>query len=818
MKLPRMARLISYAVAIAFALSGLPHPSSLASNTHLATRSQGGESTIYLPIVMTSLPPIIPNTTNVLTSATTQYLASISNDAVVFTFTQMTSELANVSPGEVITGAPSAPAPYGFLRKVSAISTSAGNVIVQTEAATLEDAVEQGAVEVSQVLSPQNVRQRMFAPGVVPQDLGSFDVQIKDVVLYDHDGNLQTKNDQVRANGSITLKPGFDFRMVIKNRRIEQLRFINTTTETANLTIEASAGASLKQEVELAHYPFTPIIVFVGFMPIVIVPELSVYVGVDGSVHAGIATGVTQQAQLQAGVRYENSAWQPASKFTNNVQNDLSTLTPSIGLDAKAYTGAQLALLLYGVVGPHVELNVYVRLHADPLAVPWWTLYGGLEVPLAIEVQIFSRVIASYQATLIEHEIVLASAPSSATTRVSIATNGTQGNNLSDTPRISGDGRYVVFESFANNLVSGDTNNIDDIFVRDRQTGQTSRVSVATNGTQGNSSVDRPAISSDGRYIVFRSRASNLVSGDTNGIDDIFVHDRQTAQTSRVSVATNGAEGNGSVDDPAISGDGRYVAFESGSSTLVSGDTNSSVDIFVHDQQTGQTSLVSVATNGAQGNGGSYWSSISGDGRYVAFVSDASNLVSGDTNGTRDIFTHDRQTGQTSRVSVATSGTQGNALSFRTAISGDGRYVAFESDASNLVSGDTNGFGDVFVHDRQTGQTSQVSVATNGTQGNALSDRPSLSADGRYVTFESGASNLVSGDTNGFGDVFVYDRQTGQTSLVSVATDKTQGNNRSYWSTISIDGRYVAFASSASNLVSGDTNGSGDIFVHDRGS
>jgi murein DD-endopeptidase MepM/ murein hydrolase activator NlpD len=404
------------------------------------------------------------------------------------------------------------------------------------------------------------------------------------------------------------------------------------------------------------------------------------------------------------------------------------------------------------------------------------------------------------------------------TERVSIATNTTQGNNISDTPRISGDGRYVVFESFANNLVSGDTNNIDDIFVRDRQTGQTSRVSIATNGSQGNGSVDRPAISGDGRYVTFESRANNLVSGDTNGmLDDIFVHDRQTGQTSRVSVATDGSQENGTSDSPAISGDGRYVAFESDASNLVSGDTNGATDIFVHDRQTAQTSRVSVATNGAEGNGFSYTTSISGDGRYVAFESGASNLVSGDTNGFRDIFVHDQQTNQTSRVSVATNGTQGNGLSFRTAISGNGRYVAFASNASNLVSGDTNGFGDVFVHGQQTGQTSRVSVATNGAEGNALSDRPTISADGRYVAFESSASNLVSGDTNGFGDVFVHNRQTSQTSLLSVGTNGIQGNGRSYWSSLSGDGRYVAFGSGASNLVSGDTNGVNDIFVHDQG-
>ena len=262
-----------------------------------------------------------------------------------------------------------------------------------------------------------------------------------------------------------------------------------------------------------------------------------------------------------------------------------------------------------------------------------------------------------------------------------------------------------------------------DVFVYDRQTRQTTRVSVASDGTQGNNGSGRLALSADGRYVAFVSLATNLVSGDTNGVMDTFVHDRQTGQTTRVSVASDGMQGNADSGFPSISADGRYVAFWSYASNLVSGDTNLVMDTFVHDRQTGQTTRVSVASDGTQANDWGGNDFISADGRYVGLTYIASNLVSGDTNGTWDAFVHDRQTAQTTRISVASDGTQGDDRSGGSSISADGRYVGFTSSASNLVTGDTNGTWDACVHDRQTGQTIRVSVDSNGIQGNGWSDR-----------------------------------------------------------------------------------------------
>jgi murein DD-endopeptidase MepM/ murein hydrolase activator NlpD len=409
------------------------------------------------------------------------------------------------------------------------------------------------------------------------------------------------------------------------------------------------------------------------------------------------------------------------------------------------------------------------------------------------------------------------------TTRVSVSSDGTQGDSASWYSSISADGRYVAFASDATNLVPGDTNSVGDVFVHDRQTGQTSRVSVSSDGTQQSDDWrDFPSISADGRYIAFASDASNLTPVDIWYAPDVFVHDRQLRQTARVSVASDGT-GGGPSTSPSISANGQHVAFGSWAGDLVPNDTNGERDIFVHDRQLGKTTRISISSDGIQGNNSSGEDSdsrrvsSSADGRYVAFSSSASNLVHGDTNGYPDIFVHDRQTGETARVSVASDGTQGNGWPGQPSISADGRYVAFSSSANNLVPGDKNDRQDVFVHDRQTGQTMRVSVSSDGKEGNGASEEPAISADGRYVAFMSAARNLVPGDSNGTWDVFVHDRQTGQTTRVSVAGDGAQANRYSSEPSISADGRYVAFCSEASNLVPGDTNDAGDVFVHDRG-
>ena len=400
-------------------------------------------------------------------------------------------------------------------------------------------------------------------------------------------------------------------------------------------------------------------------------------------------------------------------------------------------------------------------------------------------------------------------------TRVSVDSAGNQGNSFSYTPSISPDGRFVAFTSDASNLVPGDTNNSYDIFVRDTLTNTTTRVSFGSAGNQGNRNSYRPSISAGGRFVAFTSFASNLVPGDTNSTPDIFVRDTLTNTTTRVSIDSAGNQANDASDWASISADGRFVAFDSDASNLVPGDTNSTPDIFVRDTLTNTTTRVSVDSAGNQQNFSSFFnvSSISADGRFVAFTSFASNLVPGDTNAYTDIFVRDTLTNTTTRVSFGSAGNQGNSVSQSPSISADGRFVAFTSFASNLVPGDTNSSGDIFVRDTLTNTTTRVSVDSAGNQRNFRSDNPSISADGRFVAFESGVFNIVG--TKSF-DIFVRDTLTNTTTNVSLdsAGYPEEGGNPS----ISADGRFVAFYASPYYVVPGDTNNTDDIFVVDTSS
>jgi Tol biopolymer transport system component len=528
------------------------------------------------------------------------------------------------------------------------------------------------------------------------------------------------------------------------------------------------------------------------------------------------------------------------------------------------------------------------------------------------------------------------------TERVSVGAGGAQGDRESGFGgvAISGNGRYVAFASGATNLVSGDTNNQTDIFVRDRLNGITERVSLAADGSQANEASWEPDLDASGRYIAFTSdaalipyaslgnvyvrdrigRSTELVSrtadypqhdsgyraaisadgrfvsfasyAGTAGPYNVFLWDRSLNVSEKISVPANGGSANDDSGDHAsgVSPNGRFVVYESRASNLMAADRNGRPDVFVRDRTAGTTERASVGSGGAEGITGATSSvgGMSADGRYVVFVSDATNLVPGDTNGAEDAFVWDRLQGVTERVSVSSTGqeaapahTPPTTTLLRPAISADGRFVVFMSEASNLVPDDRNERRDVFVRDRQKGTTERASVNTAGSElafgvdeissaisadgrfvafysssfelwdpsstnvypvqlyvrdrtarttervsvssngepaddGPTFADPPGISADGRFVTFESSASNLTPGETPHTENVFVRDRAQGTTELVSTPGSEPQGPRSSYGPSISADGRYVAFTSYLASLVPGDTNGAPDVFVRDR--
>ena len=409
--------------------------------------------------------------------------------------------------------------------------------------------------------------------------------------------------------------------------------------------------------------------------------------------------------------------------------------------------------------------------------------------------------------------------------RASLAGNVTQANAGSYQAAISDDGRYIAFRSNASNLVGSDTNNMSDIFVRDTETGVTERVSVTTEGGQFMNGSFAPSISDDGRFVAFQSNQSSNGDNCWGGAcwTKIFVYDRQTHRSIFIlPPAGNNPQDRTARLEPCISGNGRFVAFHSQSNPYSSqppsvnppqDDHNAAFDIYVYDLQGKTTERVSRDSSGNEGNGDSFSASLSDDGNLVAFYSYSNNLVLNDTNDCEDVFVKNRSTGAVTRASVSSDGKEGNDDSYEPCISGNGRYVAFRSRASNLVPGDTNKAWDIFVHDLQTGKTECVSRASDGTAANADSYRPSISDDGRFVTFRSNASNLVAGDTNNRWDIFVHDRLTGITTRVNLNSSGGQANIHSYAPAISGDAHFVAFESDATNLVTGDTNAARDIFV-----
>ncbi len=414
--------------------------------------------------------------------------------------------------------------------------------------------------------------------------------------------------------------------------------------------------------------------------------------------------------------------------------------------------------------------------------------------------------------------MLLVAARGQETVRISTNVQGLEGNADSDDPSITPDGRLVVFASDASNLVPQDTNSHEDVFLRDRATGEVQLLSrdLAT-GTPGDADSSRPRISADGRFVCFESDATDLVPGDTNGEFDVFRVEIQTGAILRVSVSSVGAEGNAYSNISSISADGRYVAFQSGADNLVPGDLNGARDVFVHDTQTGVTEIASVATGGALVNSDSGYPDISRNGRFVVFESDATNIVLGDTNGCRDIFLRDRQLDLTTRVSVTTAGAELQGESYCALISGSGQFVVFQTDAPAFPM-DLNNTTDVCLRDVFAGTLLGVSHAFNQptVSSNGYSSSVAISDDGRWITYAATSSDIVAGDTNGTRDIFRHERATGARVRVSLSDSGAQSTGACLFTDVSDDGQ-VAFRSTGADLVVGDSGSHDDVFVRNLG-
>ncbi len=401
--------------------------------------------------------------------------------------------------------------------------------------------------------------------------------------------------------------------------------------------------------------------------------------------------------------------------------------------------------------------------------------------------------------------------------RTSVTSAGVEANDESYYPAISADGRWVGFESFATNLYAGDSNNEEDVFLWEQASGNLVLVSRHSDGTPGDGESRRADLSGDGSAVVFQSNATNLIDSDTNARQDIFWHDPATGETFCISTNPAGAPSNRDSSLPRISDSGDFIAFESFSTDLVLGDANAKRDIFVRSLGNGAIWIASQDSAGVQANGHSKIPTLSADGRFVCYVSEASNLVVGDTNGVDDIFVHDLLTRVTTRVSMAWNGDEANGDCKEPYISADGKVITFVSAADNLVPGDTNGVDDVFVFDTKNGSMTRVSVSSAGGQGNNRCIHGILSADGNLVAFDSLASNLVAGDANGTTDNFLHDRTTGETILTGFNIHGQFPAAKSNFPLLSADGMRMVFQSPDAELVSGDTNGVQDSFWLDLG-
>ncbi len=770
---------------------------------------------------------VIPSTTKVMDSATSAALSGM-DSAGTLTFSSQTPYLQAVRKDDVIVAGVAANTPSGMLRKVTGKQLLPnGQVVLTTEPATLEQAIQQGGAALRKRLTPQDVADVTLAPGVTlgrssaqPNLLDKFTLDINKV-LYDADGNPATKNDQIVLSGRTVIDPVFDFMVDLGWFSLDELNFEVGVKQSTDIKLSANVQIQRTETITLAEYAFTPMTVMVGIVPLVFEPKLTVTTGIEGKFKLALSIGVKQELDAIAGVHYDDTnGWQNLSHFTPSTSFTPPTLAAT--LDGKAFLDIKGTLKLYGVVGPHALVSYYLKIAANTSQTPWWTLKHGLLMQAGMAMDLISLITVDYEAVVFDQSWELAHAPIDTTERVSVSSSGAQANNSSYVPTVSADGRYSVFSSGASNLVAGDTavcdpsgsgrHNCNDIFIHDNTTGETTRISQALGGAQPNGDSTFPSISADGRFVLFESKASNLVPNDTNASSDIFLFDRTTSQITRVSVGSNGEQVAGSSAYAHMTPDARFITFVTAANNLIPGNSSFKFNVYLYDRAAGTTTYVSHGQGGALANGHSSAASISADGEYLVFASNADNLVADDTNGMNDVFLYRRSTNTIARI--ASLGTTGLNLSDNCAvISADGSTIALASIAA-LLPADTNNQYDIYTYARQTGQLTLVSLADNGMPSTGGAAMPQISADGTQVAFVSAANNLVDGDSDNRADVFLYTQASGNLKRITKTIDGAPLTSDVVTMALSANGRYIVYQTSASNVVANDTNNAYDIFLY----
>jgi len=492
----RFAIIFVNTLLCAYLLVGESVPAQ-ASSPESQNKEQG-TTNIYLPIVSSSLPTIIPATTKILGDTSSRDLTSISADGTVYSFSALTPELQDLKVGDIMIGEPSPEAPYGFIRKITTISSSGSQLssastgfqlIFTTISATLEQAFQQTSFQVDQSLPTQTM-------------------SINHVVLYDADGDLGTTNDQIVANGNIIFSPTLHLTLGIQDYHLQILNFSITGQETTSLDISSEVVLSQRKE-----YDFPPIVLGIVQTPvpgIVITPEITFYVGVEGNINTGVSTGITDTITRTVGVSYANGRWSNIDPPADN----LFTYNPptlSVGLDSKGYVGARLSFMVEGLLGPNAEVDTYLELKADPLANPWWTLYGGLDGKVGVNMDIFSLAIPNYEATLLNYQQVVAQAPATLPTYLYISSAGgiyvinTSDNQIDVT---------IPSGTFLQGITSN--SNGSRVYSVDSSDNQVSVIDTATNTIQTNIPVGLgpviPAISPDSNHLYITNFVGNSVS------------------------------------------------------------------------------------------------------------------------------------------------------------------------------------------------------------------------------------------------------------------------------------------------------------------